>query len=51
MTVTEATRLYSQVPQLAQALQKAAREIGEFAVDLVETLGHMNRRLEDGDPQ
>ena len=41
--VSEATRSYSQIPQLAQALQKAAREIGDFEVELVEALGQMNR--------
>lgn len=47
LVVTEAARSYSHVPQLAQALHKAAREGGEFAVELLEALGQMNRRRED----
>ena len=45
--ITEATRSYSQVPQLAQALQKAAQEIKGFAVDLVEALGIVHGQVED----
>ncbi len=47
VVITEATRSYSQVPQLAQALHKAAREVGDFAIDLVEALGNVHRQLED----
>ncbi len=49
LVFTEATRSYSQVPQLAQALRMAAREVGELAVDLVEALGKMNQRRGDKD--
>ena len=45
--ITEATRSYSQLPQLAQALQKAATEIKEFAIDLVEALGTVHKQLGD----
>jgi hypothetical protein len=45
--VTEAAKSYSRVPHLAQALQKAAREGGEFAVDLMRALSNTSatRRL------
>ena len=45
--ITEAIRSYLEVPQLAQALWKAALEIKEFAVDLVEALGNMHGELEN----
>ncbi len=45
--ITEATRSYSQVSRLAQALYKAAREVGEFAIDLVEALGNVHGQRED----
>lgn len=45
--ITEATRSYSQVPQLAQALQKAAQEVKEFAINLVEALGNVHGQIED----
>ena len=45
--ITEASRSYSQVPQLAQALQKAAQEVKDFAIDLVEALGNVHGRLDD----
>lgn len=38
LVVTEAAKSYLQVPPLAEALQKAAREVGDFAVDLMEAL-------------
>ncbi len=47
LVVTEAARSYPHVPQLAQALHKAAREGGELAAKLLEALGQMNRRHED----
>ena len=44
--VTEVIRSYPQSPQLAEALPKAAREIGEFAIDLV-ALGNVQGQIED----
>ena len=49
LVVIEAAGSYSQVPQLVQALHKAAREIGGFVDDLVEALGQMNRQRKDCD--
>ena len=47
LVVTEAAKSYIQIPDLAEALRKAAREIGEFAIDLVEAIGDVHRQLED----
>lgn len=44
--VTEVIRSYPQSPQLAEALPKAAREIGEFAIDLV-ALGNVLGQIAD----
>ena len=49
LVLIEAAKSYSQVPQLAQALHKPAREVGEVADDLVEALGQMNRQRKDWD--
>ena len=46
LIITKASRSYLQVPQLAQAL-RGAREVEDFAIDLVETLGNVHRQLED----
>ena len=46
VVITEVTRSYSQVPQLAEALRKAAREIGEFAIDLVAS-GNVHGQIDD----
>lgn len=47
LVITEATKTYSQFPQLAQAPQEAAQEVAEFAIDLVEALGTVQRQPED----
>ena len=47
LVLIEAAKSYSQVPQLAQALHKAARKVGEVADDLVEVLGQMSRQRKD----
>ena len=47
LVIIEAAKSYSQVPQLAQTLHNAAREVKEFADDLVEALGQMNRQRKD----
>ncbi len=47
LVITEAIRSYSKVPQLAQALHKAAREVGDLAIDLVEAWGNVHRQPED----
>ena len=44
--VTEVIRSYPQSSQLAEALPMAAREIGEFAIDLV-ALGNIHGEIED----
>ena len=50
LVVTEAARTYLQFPVLAEILQKAAREVEGFAVDLVEALGGMNEQRKDCGP-
>ena len=50
LVVAEAARTCLQFPILAECLQKAAREVEGFAIDLVEAVGGMNRRHEDCDP-
>ncbi len=47
LVVTEAAKSYLQVPPLAEALQKAAREVRDFTVDLMEALRKVHRRHED----
>lgn len=47
LVVTEAAKSYLQVPPLAEALQKAACEVGDFAVDLMEALRKVHWRHED----
>ncbi len=46
IVVTEAAKSYSRVPHLAQAHQKAAREGGEFTVDLMRALSNIHQRHE-----
>jgi len=41
LVITEAAKSYVQAPDLAEALQKAAREVGGFAVDLMEALSNL----------
>ena len=47
LIVTEAAKSYVQVPDLAEVLQKAAREVGEYAIDLMEALKNLCQRQED----
>jgi len=47
LVITEAAKSYVQTPDLAEALQKAAREVGEFAVDLMEALSNLCQQRED----
>ncbi len=49
LVITEAAKSYVQTPDLAEALQKAAREVGEFAVDLMEALKNLCQQQEDGE--
>ena len=51
LVVTEAARLYSQLPHLAQALHKAVREVPQFAGDLLEVLGQMKGREDPNLPE
>ena len=47
LVITEAAKSYVQTPDLAEALQKAAREVGEFAVDLMEALKNLCQQREE----
>jgi len=47
LVITEAAKSYVQTPDLAEALQKAAREVLEFAVDLMEALRNLCQQRED----
>ena len=47
LVITEAARSCIHFPVLAQTLQKAAREVEGFAIDLEEALLKVHRRLED----
>jgi len=47
LVITEAAKSYVQTPDLAEALQKAAREVLEFAMDLMEALRNLCQQRED----
>lgn len=47
LIITEAAKTYVQTPDLAEALQKAAREVKEFAVGLMEALKNLCQQQED----
>jgi hypothetical protein len=47
LVITEAAKSYVQTPDLAEALQKAAREVGKFAVDLMEALSSLCQQREE----
>jgi len=47
LVITEAAKSYVQTPHLAEALQKAAREVEKFAVDLMEALSSLWQERED----
>lgn len=46
MVVTEVAELYAQLPAFAETLHKAAREVGDFAVDLMKIFTKRNCRQE-----
>lgn len=47
LVITEAAKSCVQASDLAEALQKAAREVREFAVDLMEALKNLCQQRED----
>ena len=47
LVITEAAESYVQTPDLPEALQKAARQVGEFAVDLMVALKNLWQQREE----